>query len=85
MTLSLILILGIFVLGMIGAAIAILFAKGEIKEALIPGIIAGLIVIVVGFFYVPFTTTTCALVAALILGIVIQIVLPGEKVKEMLD
>ena len=85
MALSLILILGIFLLGMIGAAIAILFAKGEIKDAVIPGIIAGLIVIVVGFFYLPLTTTTCALVAALILGIIIQLVLPGEKVKGMLD
>ena len=85
MALSLILILGIFLLGIIGAAIAILFAKGEIKDALIPGIIAGLIVIVVGFFYDPLTTTTCALVAALILGIIAQLVLPGEKVKGMLD
>lgn len=84
MALSLILILGIFLLGMIGAAIAILVAKGEIKDALIPGIIAGIIVIVIGFFYVPLTATTCALVAALILGIIVQLVLPGKKVEKML-
>lgn len=81
---ELLLILGIFLLGIIGAAIAILFAKGELKDALIPGIIAGLIVIVVGFFYVPLTATTCALIAALILGIAAQLVLPKEKVEGMI-
>ena len=79
-----ILILGIFLLGIIGAAIVILLAKGEVKDALIPGIIAGLVVLVLGFFIEALTVTTCALVAALILGIIMQLVLPGEKVEGMI-
>ena len=83
MELGLTIMLGIFVLGIVGAAIAIVVAKGEVKDALIPGVIAGLIVILVGILYDPLTTT-CALIAALILGIITQIVLPGEKVEEMI-
>lgn len=82
MTLSLLVILGTFLLAIIGAAIPILFAKEEIKDAFVPGIIAGILILVVGFFVALGATYT--LIGALVLGIVMQLVLPAKKVEEMI-
>ena len=75
-------VLGVFLLGIIGAALVLLYGKEDVKDALVPGVIAGILVLVVGFFVD--LGTTYYLGGALVLGIVAQLVLPAKKVEEMI-
>lgn len=82
---EIVLIVGILIAGIIGAALVLLYAKGSVGDALIPGVIAGLIVIVLGFFVADLTITANALGVAVVLGVIAQLILPKEKVEGMFD
>lgn len=76
------LLLGIVMFSYIGSLIATLYGKKEPKEALAPGTITWIVLIITSFFIpleVIFTSAVIVLIIAVVLGISFKLVLPKEK------
>jgi len=76
---EIILILGIVMFSYIGSLLATLYGKKEPKEALIPGTLTWIVLIIISFFVsleVIFASAIIILIIAVALGIAIKIALP---------
>ena len=71
--LTIILLLGIILVAYIGPILALLYAKKDYKDALVPGTIAWIVVLVITFFVA--LEALFALLASAIIGILVLLAL----------